>query len=298
MNRRAYVAGAGIGLSGALGGCLESASIRSSPSGASGEFELTDLTASTSVDRPPGGYALERSASYSADAVTREEERTGEERVVVDISEVDDDEVREALEVAIETGEWRSETLPDGLEETVETVDFVTGVTTGTYTHVGLALHHVDPDRSPAIEFGATITDAAVSEDGPGAIDLELTNAGSTGQEVFSGTVPPFGMVRAESVDEGDEFLLWREYEEEGCYGFDGSGWIRCDIGAITPIQPDETLSRRYEVLPGSTSHYPDQTVPPGPGTYRIADALTYSEGGGAPGMELSFEAEFVLESV
>lgn len=263
------------------------------------EYRLTDFEVSTTTDGPSVEYVLETSAFYSGDAVEREEERTGEEQVVVDISEVDDPEVRSAIETAIRTGEWRSNTVPDGLSGTVERVDFFTGVSEDdTYTHVGLTLHHLDPDAPPAVEFDATVVDDLVSPDSPGAVELELTNASDTTQQVFSGTVPPFGMVFAEAVDGSGEFLLWRDYEEEGCIRFSDGSWIRCDIGKRTELGPCESIARRYRVLPSSTGHHPAFTVPPGTGTYRIGDSLSYSEGNRAPESELSFEAEFGLESV
>lgn len=265
---------------------------------ADAEYRLTDLTESASVDRPSVRYVLEPSAFFSGDAVERKEERTGEAQVVADISEIGDEDVRDAIETAIRTGEWRSNALPDGLVETVERVDFFTGVSEGeTYTHVGVTLHRLRPDRPPAVAFSATVVDGVVSAESPGEIELALTNRSSTTQSVFSGTVPPFGMVFAESDDGSDEFLLWRNYEREGCIRFSDGNWIRCDIGKITELEPCETIARRYEVLPSTTDRHPEYTVPPGPGTYRIADSLSYYEERGAPESKLSFEVELGLES-
>lgn len=264
-----------------------------------GEYRLTGLSESTSTDRPSVRYILEPSAFYSSDAVEREEAQTGEEQVVKDISAVDDDEVRVAIETAIRTGDWRSNTLPDGLIEIVERVDFFTGVSEDdTYTHVGLSLYRLRTDQPPAVEFSAAIVDDTVSEESPGAIELKLTNRGSTTQSVFSGTVPPFGMVSAESGEGGDQFLLWRNYEEEGCINFTEDGWMMCSIGIRTELQPCQSITRRYEVLPSVTTHHPEHTVPPGPGTYRITDSLDYYEEHGAPESELSFEVQFSLEAV
>lgn len=263
-----------------------------------GQYRLTNLSKSTHADRPSTKYVLEPSSVYSGDAVEREEERTGEQRVVRDISEVSNEEVRDAIETAVRTGAWRSDSLPDGLAETVERVDFFTGVSDDDLgTHVGLTLHRLRPDRPPAIEFDATIVDAVVSEPSPGVVEFELTNNSSTTQEVFSGTVPPFGTVFADAAEGDDRFLLWRNYGEEGCIRFTDDGMIQCDIGKFTELRPCESVSRRYEVLPSTTDRYPEYTAPPGPGTYRVADSLSYSSGGGAPESELSFEVEFTLES-
>lgn len=264
-----------------------------------GEYRLTSLTDSTSVDRPSVKYVLEPSAFYSRDAVEREAERTGEEQVVKDISEVADEAVRNAIETAIRSGKWRSNTLPDGLVGTVERVDFFTGVSEDdTYTHVGVTLYRLQPDRPPAVEFSAAIVDDIVSKESPGAIELTLTNNSQTTQHVFSGTVPPFGMVFAEPVESSDTFLLWRNYEDEGCINFTDDGWMKCHIGNVTELHACESITRRYDVLPSETSHHPEYTVPPGPGTYRITDSVGYYEEQGAPESELSFEVQFTLESL
>lgn len=264
-----------------------------------GEYWLNGLSQSTSTDRPSVKHVLEPSAFYSSDAVERKAERTGEEQVVTDISAVEDDEVRDAIETAIQTGEWRSNTLPDGLADTIERVDFFTGFPEGgTHTHIGFSLYRLRPDQPPAVEVNATIVDDSVSKESPGVIELELANRSSTTQTVFSGTVPPFGMVSAETVEGGGEFLLWRDYEEEGCITFTEDGWRRCDIGSMTELQPCQRITRRYEVLPSATTHQPKYTAPPGPGTYRINDSLNYYEENGAPESVLSFEVQFSLDIV
>ena len=305
MHRRALLASLGV----AAAGCLDSAPSASGTTSRSttgqattvstdAEYELTDLEVSTSTDRPSFEYVLEPSKFYSAEGVENEETRTGEEQVVKDVSDIENSAVRDAIETAIDDREWRSNELPEGLAELVERVDFFTGVTDGTYTHIGLVLYRLDPDAPPAIEFDASVVDSTVEAGDPGAVELALTNASSTPRHVFSGTVPPFGMVFAEATERNARFLLWRPYEEEGCVNIqDDGGWSRCDIGMIAELEPGETVAREYEVLPSTTTNQPGLTLPPGPGPYRIADSISHSEKRGAPKSELSFEVEFTLES-
>jgi hypothetical protein len=262
------------------------------------EFELTDLAVSTRTDGPSVEYILEPSAFYSGDAVEREETRTGEERVVMAVSGISDASVREAVETAIADGEWRSNDLPDGVADLVERVDFFTGVRSDeTYTHVGLELHRLDPDSPPAIEFDALAVDSFVSPGDPGVVELSLTNVSSEPRTVFSGTVPPFGMVFAEKTDGEDRFLLWRPYSEEGCIRLRDGDWMKCDIGKSTELSPGETVAREYEILPSTTENHPEFTVPPRPGRYRISDSVSHYEETGAPESELSFEMKFSLAS-
>lgn len=261
------------------------------------EYRVTDLAVSTETDRPNGRYVLEPSAFYSADAVDREEERTGERPLVRDVSEVRDGAIREALTTAARTGGWRSDEVPDGLTGLVERVDLFTGLSSDeTYTHIGFTLHRLHPDRPPAVEFDATVVDAAVSPESPGAIELALTNTGRETRRILAGTVPPFGAVFATASYGTDRFLLWRDYGEEGCISFTDHGVVQCAIGRTVTLRPCRTIRRRYEILPGTTEDQPDLTVPPGPGTYRIKDGVSYSRGDGAPESTLSFEVEFTLE--
>jgi hypothetical protein len=261
------------------------------------EYRITDVSVTTSTEQPSVNYVLEPRAFYSADAVERERRESSEEVVVVDIADVDDPAVRQAIETAIREKEWRSNTLPDGLADLVERVDFVTGVTPDqTHTHVGLELYRLDPDRSPPVEFDASVPDGVVSTDNPGTLEFTLRNTGTETQELFSGTVPPFGIMRAERSSEDGRFLLWRDYEEEGCVFFTDEGIGSCDIGITTELEPETELSRRYDVLPATTEHYPDRTVPPGPGEYQTSEKIGYSTGDGAPGSTLSFTVDFTLD--
>jgi hypothetical protein len=268
-------------------------------SSANGEFRLADLETSSSTVRPSKPYLLEPSAVYSADAVRREEERTGEEQVVRNVSEIEDEPVRDAVETAIVAGEWRADSLPDGLAETVAEVDFFTGLREGrTHTHVGLTLHRIRTDGPPGLAFDARVVDDVVAPGSPGAIDLELRNQLRTTQTIFSGTVPPFGMLFANAADDPERFLLWRDYVEEGCIEFTDDGYLQCDIGVNTDLRPCERLTRRYEVLPTGTDRRPEYTAPPGAGTYRIHDSVDYYEERGQPASTLSFEVAFTLEEV
>lgn len=299
MRRRALLASLATASAGCLGTVPPSSQTTQSPqSDADGTYEVTDLSVSTETDRPSVKYVLESTKVYSEDGVEREETRTGEEQVVTDVSDLDDPAIRDAVRTAVVEGEWQSNDLPEGLADTLEQVDFFTGFPgRDTATHIGLTLHRLDPDAPPAIEFDASVVDSTVADEDPGVLEFALTNAGSTTRQASSGTVPPFGMLFADSVGSGAKFLLWRPYEEEGCINFTDDGWSRCDIGMVTELAPNETISREYEILPEATTRQPKLTVPPGPGTYRVSDSLGHSVGAGAPASKLSFEVTFDLES-
>lgn len=275
------------------------------------EYAVTAVRTSATYDVPEDRHWLEPDAFYSADAVEREREDSDDEIVVMDVENVEDPAVRDAIRTAIEDGEWHADALPAGLRSTVDRVDFFTGASTdGTYTHVGVELYHWPTDAPPAVEFGAAVADRYVSPGDPGALSLWIANAREEEYGVFSGSVPPFGMVRAERATGGgsedddsdlasggdDRILLWRDYEEEGCFNRSDRGWIRCDIGRNTTIPPCESVAREYEILPSTTDHYPDETVPSYPGTYRHTDSLSYSRELGGISGTIEFTVEFDLE--
>jgi hypothetical protein len=213
----------------------------------------------------------------------------------MDASEVPDAELRRVVSEAVVDGPWRSDALPDGLADLVERVDFFTA-DGRPYDRVGLELHRLHPDDAPAVAFDAAVSDQWVSPGSPGTVELSLRNTGDETREVFSGTVPPFGLVRAERRTADGEFLLWRDYEEQGCVTFTPDGTVICLIGVITPLRPGRTLTRRYDVLPPTTDHHPQLTVPPEPGDYRTRDALTHRGPGDGPESVLSYGVEFTLE--
>lgn len=291
MDRRMMLAGLGVGLT---AGCLRTVGYRGdSPTSGTDAYHIDDLETTSSTERPAVRYILRPRAFYSADAVDRKREREGDVDVA-DISELEP-RVREAIETAIHEDDWRTNHLPEGLAETVERYDFFTGATSGTHTHVGLELFRFDPDAPPAIAFDATATDNTVEPGDPGALEFSLHNMADDPREIFAGTVPPFGVVVAEAVTGNDQFLLWRNYTEEGCVGFTDDGIVQCAIGTITELGPGESVTRRYEVLHDGTAIQPDYTRPPGPGSYQITHTLSHSLGDGAPSSTLSLDVGFTL---
>jgi len=259
------------------------------------EYRITDLSIEFTADGPDHRYVLEPAAFYSAAAVEREAAESGPDPVVVAVEDLDSPAVRSAVTTAIRDGDWRANELPDGLAGTVDEVDFFTGVSSGTYTHIGLTLHRLHPDRSSAVVPAVRVPDPYVAPGDPGEIEFGLRNRSTEPREVFSGSVPPFGMLHAAAADGRGRFLLWVDYEEEGCFSRTDEGWLRCDIGKTTLLDPCERVARRYAVLPTTTDHYPDLTVPR-PGRYRVESSVGHSAAFGAPSTELSFTTSFTLE--
>lgn len=179
---------------------------------------------------------------------------------MVDVSEIDEPDVRRSIETAIREAEWDSDSLLGGLADRLERVDFFTGVSGDLdYTHFGLRLVvHPGP-----IEFEATVIDKRVSPESPRTLEFCLANTGEDTQEVSSGTIVPFGVVRAGRTTDENEFLLWRDYEEARCVEFTTEGIIQCSVGIgpqwnLARCSPDDTTSSP------TTTHYPDRTAPPG----------------------------------
>jgi len=280
-------------------GCV-SGSSRSSPIQSPEEvYRINRLSVTTNTDKLSAKYVLKARRFYSAKAVEKRREDSDEQIVVMDISEVENRDLRQALETAFEN-EWRSDTLPDGLAELVTRVDFFTGISTSeTYSHIGFELYRPDPNSSSPLEFEATVVDEQVASESPGVLTYTLRNTGNEVQKVESGSVAPFGILWANNIAGEEKFLLWRDYKEDDPeLEFTDEGIISPAIQKITELNPGESVSRQYEILPGTTTHHPDRTVPLGPGDYRTRRSLTYYEEQGQPESKISFDVEFTLETV
>lgn len=270
MRRRAVLASASLAL---LGGCARA------PTGGQ-EFAVTDFNVSSEKVAPPNRYYLRITAVYSTDAVEREEG----DPVITDVSEIDDPEHRAAVEAVLSEGRvWRG-AIPQGLRELTERVDFFTWEAKtdpdDTATHWAITVYRAHPDREPVVEFSAELLEDHVAPDEPGAITFSLSNTGEHTQAVFSGTVPPFSVLWADGPGSDDRALLWREYAAEGCVTFGEMGgeaeMMTCDIGVTTPIQPGETIERRYELRSGFDREAISDNAFDAPGTYTVVETLSY----------------------
>jgi hypothetical protein len=312
MRRRTLLASAGAAL---LAGCLSRGGTAPSttdttttddPAGTAtsgGQFVVSEFDVSTTKVAPPEPYYLRITAVYSTAAVERE----AGEQTVTDVSDVDDPELRATVEAVLSEGTvWREE-IPPGIDALTERVDFFTWEADtepgDTATHWGIDVYRAHPDREPALEFAADLVDDRLAPDDPAAVALSLTNTGEHTREVFSGTVPPFSVLWAEAP--GDErALLWRDYAEEGCVGFDDTGgeatMFTCDIGHTTPIDPGETVEKRYELRPEFGRDALAGHAFDAPGRYAVAETLTYHRQGEGlgPSTEVDWRVAFELESV
>lgn len=312
MHRRTVLAAGGAAL---LAGCIGASSTDGSPStgtttdspagtGTSGnEFVVSDFEVSTTKVAATERYYLRITDVYSTDAVERE----GGDPTIRDVSEIDDPALRATVKEVLDDGKvWREE-IPAGLGALADRVDFFTWEADtdpeDTATHWGIEVYRSHPGREPVVEFSAELVDDHVAPDDPGEIAFSLTNTCDRVQTVFSGTVPPFSVLWAEAPDD-ERALLWRNYTEEGCVVLgevNGEpAMTRCDIGIMTPIDPGETIEKRYE-LRSAFDHaalvgYGFDT----PGSYTVADTVSYYPDNRAqgPSTNVDWTVEFDLEAL
>lgn len=253
-------------------------------------FVVTDFEVETEKVEPTDRYLIRITKVYSANAVANEPGT----QTVVDVSDVEDPDVRAIIEDVLTQGKVRRDSVPDGIRETTDRVDFFTwNVTTSpddTASHWAIEVFEAHPDREPILRFDAELTDHAVSPEDPAAITFSIENTGSEAQEVFSGTVPPFGVLWAESPG-SDRYLLWRDYEDEGCVNFDDGHVVVCDIGIVTQVEPGDTVEKTYEIRPENPVGSPLQ-----PGDYVVSDTLSYHEEPQGPSTELEWRVSFSVE--
>lgn len=254
-------------------------------------YGITEFSVATSYHE----YVLRTVALYSAQGLEQKREESDDSLVVMNVSEIKNPGTRQAIEAAIRNEEWGSDSLPAGLADLVERVDFFTGASEATSPYVGLKLF----DSPEPIEFDASVTDERIAPESPGTLEFSLTNTDDGTITVSSGSVVPFGVLWASRTAGEGRFLLWRNYKQDDPeIEFTDDGIISTLQEERTEIKPGESISRQYQILPATTTHYPDRTVPPGPGTYWVSGKIEYSEDNASISteQEFTYDVEFSLE--
>lgn len=253
-------------------------------------FVVTDFEVEAEKVGPTYRYLVRTTMVYSENAVANEPGT----QTVVDVSDIEDPDVKAVIEDVLTEGRVRRDSIPDGLRETVDRVDFFTWNETtdpdDTASHWMIEVFDAHPDRDPAIQFDATLTDNSVSPDDPAAITFAIENVGSETQEVFSGTVPPFGVLWAERIG-GGRYLLWRDYEDEGCVNFDDGHVVVCDIGIVTKVEPGEAIDKTYEIRPENPVGSPLTF-----GDYTVSERLAYHQDSQGPNTNVEWRVSFSVE--
>jgi hypothetical protein len=291
MRRRSLLTTLGALAAGCTGITPESTPTRSPHR----EYRITGFSVTTSDETSK--YALRKTALYSTEGIEEKRAESDTEIVVRNVSEIEPANVRQAIKTAIRQEEWGADTLPEELADTVHRVDFFTGVPNESpYTHFGVKLFV----RPAHIEFDASLIDRHVSQGDRGVVEFSLTNTGKETVTVESGTIVPFGTLKAKRHEKDEAFLLWHDYERYDCVEVSSDGVLSCLIALQTPMEPGETLSRKYELHPSTTTLYPDLTAPPGPGKYRVSGTIEFGReqtaSFPAPGSPLEYEIDFTLE--
>ena len=257
-----------------------------------------DPASAYSITALDAGYAVEHSGSrarYRLDVEPvvrgRVDRDTG--AVVLPVDDVEPIGTRALIREAIDDGDGYLVTASCALRRTIDRVDYFT---TDSPPDVGYeaTLVPLDPD-SLSVRFDVELLDDDATADSPGAFELSVTNDGAEVVRPFAGTVPPFGTVYAERTD-GERLLLWRAYEEEGCYRFTEDSATACSIGWKGKLEPGETIARRYELRVDAERSFHGRTDPPGTGAYHAEGSLAISREGADTGRTLRYGFAFGLE--
>jgi len=292
MKRRALLAMLPTALAGCIAGPSGDKASTTRTTEPDTSFVVTDFSVETKKVAPSYRYLVRITKVYSADAVADEPGT----QTIVDLSEIEDPKVRAVIEDTLSSGKLRRDSIPDGLRETTERVDFFTWNETtssdDTASHWAIEVFEANPNRDPVIQFDASLTDHSVSPDSPAAIRFSLENTGETTQEVFSGTVPPFGVLYADGPG-AERYLLWRNYEEQGCVNFQDDGSVLvCAIGINTAVEPGKRIEKTYELWPENPVGAPLRA-----GGYEVNETLTYHQQAQEPSTEVEWRVTFSVES-
>lgn len=245
MKRRTFLAVAGAG---AVGGCLRPSSSQSQDYGTEPvPYEITDL--SVSVER------VFPTHEHHFDVERRIHDLEGETKDPIKFADLDP-ELREAIRrIDDRSGNVPVgfDDPPAGFKELVEQHLLASSPLSGDY--VELAYYDTDPDADPIADADATVTD-----DHP-ELQLTFRNPGDVPIEVESGGPPPFAVLHAIGVGDGDDhFWLWNDaYEAAGVSV--SNGYLFASDGEYhMKVEPGETVSRRYYAAAELTDEFVEGT--------------------------------------
>lgn len=151
--------------------------------------------------------------------------------------------VRDLLWVAIDHHRVGLGTVPDELADLVASYEYVR-VDDWLY---GPEIEETGPTHLP-LAFEATLVDGSVRPSDPARIDLSISNTGDERIGVSSGAPGPFGVLRADSGDDG--VTLWSDAYDESDHVHTTARSVRAvnDIGIVTELAPGETRRREYQI--------------------------------------------------
>lgn len=291
MQRRALLAAIPTALVSSAAGCISgqpgNTASTTQTTDPDASFVVSEFTVETEKVAPTYQYLVRITKVYSSDAVANEPG----DQTIVDVSDIEDPDVRTVIKDTLRDGKLHRDSIPDGLLETTERVDFFTWNETtspdDTASHWDIEVFKAHPDRDPVLRFDAELTDNVVSPNYPAAVTFSIENVRDTTQEVFSGTVPPFGVLWADGP--GDErYLFWRDYQKEGCVNFQDDRVIVCSIGKITPVEPGRRIEKTYELRPENPVG-----SPLGPGDYAVTGTLTFHQQAQGPSTKVDWRVSF-----
>jgi len=264
--------------------------------GPDADLAITDFAVGTEKTAPTREWYLRIEGVYSTDAVGRH----FDDPEVVDVADIEDADVREAVKRILDEGKVWADEIPDGLREFVDSTDLVTWEadrdTGDIATHWTLAVYDAHPDRDPVLDFDVRVLDSGIG-DGPAELAFSVANTGGVEQSVYSGVVRPFGIPRVHhpGAPDGASFLLWHEYETIDGLSVTEDLVTKNAIGMMTPVEPGETLTRTYTLDPSKP-----QCGAIGPGEWVYEDTLEYSQTGEpqGPGATVEYRLDFTIEEV
>jgi|GEM_PF-1973737 len=264
--------------------------------GPDADLAITELSVETEKTAPTHEWYLRIEGVYSTDAV----DRNFDDPTVVDVSDIEDEAVRESVERILDEGKVWVDEIPDGLREFVDSTDLVTWAADtdadDVATHWTLGVYDAHPDRDPVLEFGVSVLDSGIGED-PAELEFTVENTGDAEQSIFGGVVRPFGIPRVHRPGEPDgaSFLLWQDYESIDGLSVTADRITKNAIGTMTPVAPGETLTRTYTIDPSKP-----QCDAIGPGEWVYEDILEYTQSRGpqGPGATVDYRVEFTIEDV
>lgn len=202
-------------------------------------YEVSEFSFDFETEIPEYIILLERVAS-----------QVGDEESVVHVQDLSS-ESEDIVKEVIERRRYETEQVPSEVESASSNYEYVQCDECergGRYFDISVVNTQIKPQNQ--LKFFADVADKCISISDPADIELGITNPSSRPMTVYSGVIPPFGVLTADIEAESQNLTLWNdEYaKNEGVSTDFGvvTGQMKQEISTV--LQPREKQVETYQI--------------------------------------------------
>lgn len=254
--------------------------------GDDGTYEVTDLSVTSEVNPPSYVVVLERVASQVA-----------EDESVVHVQNLSADSA-DIVKAVVERRRYEAADLSSEVESVTSKYDYVQWPESSRKgRYFGIAAVNVQLGTPNPLDFAVDVAERYVSIGDPTNIEFRISNRSSRPMAVYSGVIPPFGVLTADVESGSQRLVLWNDRYAEN----DG---VSTDLGAVTGktkqetsvvLEPGETRLEAYQIR--LRDYLPFVRTSDAPSTrFTLAGTLRYSLGEVTADFGATYEVRFDID--